>query len=103
MKALYLSTLLALAVGCGKVGGDPPEPTTADAAPADAAQPTPIDAGTDAPAPTSRPGNAPVLLTGAGVSRSATFTLTVQIGEAIVPRPVAGPTTTLAPRGAIQP
>ena len=105
MKRLYLSSVLALAAACNPV--EPPsDPVQADAAtppPVDAAPPTPVDAGADAPTPPVATSNAPVLVAGGGVARGPTFTLTVQIGEALVPRPVAGPTTTLAPRGAIQP
>ena len=70
-----------------------------------------IDAGADLPdaavtpdaPPASAAPPAAMVLSAGGTVESASFTLDVQIGEALVPRPVAAGDTTLAPHGAIQP
>jgi hypothetical protein len=62
-------------------------------------KPVAPDAG---PAPVTSPPGAVVLSAG-GTVESASYRLDVQIGEAMLPRPVRAGDTTVAPHGAIQP
>jgi hypothetical protein len=83
---LLLFILVLVASGCGDV-----RQPGHDAAPE-------VDA---APSASSPPGA--VVLSAGGTVQSTSYRLDVQIGEALLPRPVAAGDTTLAPHGAIHP
>jgi hypothetical protein len=81
-RSAVLVVLLALVAGC-------PDPV-----PARDAAPDP-DAAPAAPAP------AALVVSAGGTVSSATYTLDLQVGEAMLPRPVSAGDTTLAPSSAI--
>lgn len=84
---IVISLAVALAAACES---DPAAPDGGDGQ---------VDAAVDPP--TASP--AAAVLAAGGTVQSPTFTLDVQIGEALVPRPVTAGDTTLAPHGPIQP
>jgi hypothetical protein len=90
-RSFILAVFLAAALAaCGGPAAGPDaagDPADASVAP-DAMPPPP-------------PGTAALVLSAGGTVESASFTLDVQLGEALLPRPVAAGDTTLAPSSAI--